>query len=136
VTPIVVRGADELAAKTNRIAGRLERPDGAAPKLSDILRARIKARFDAQGEGDWAGHAPATVERWGDHPILRATGALEAALTGGTAHASGSQIRYAPAAPFYGAIVNGRRPIMPAGDAELATQAADALAEHVMGGET
>jgi hypothetical protein len=135
VSPIVVRGAQELAAKTDRIAGRLERPDGAAPKLSDILRARIRARFDAQGEGDWPAHKPATVERWGEHAILRATGALEAALTGGRAEASGTQIRYAPAAPFYGAIVNASRPIMPAGDADLAGQAADALAEHVMGGE-
>ena len=106
MSPLVVRGATELAAKTDRIAGRLEQPAGAGARLSDILRARIRARFDAQGEGDWAAHAPATVERWGDHPILRATGALEAALTGGHADASGSQIRYAPAAPFYGAIVN------------------------------
>jgi hypothetical protein len=136
VTPIVVRGAQELAAKTDRIAGRLEQPAGAAGRLSDILRARIKARFDAQGEGDWAAHAPATVERWGEHPILRHTGALEAALTGGHAEASGAQIRYAPAAPFYGSIVSSSRPIMPAGDAELADQAAAALAEHVMGGET
>jgi hypothetical protein len=136
VSPLVVRGAKELAAKTDRIAGRLERPEGASGRLADILRRRIAARFAAQGEGDWAGHAPATVERWGEHAILRATGALEAALAGGNVEGSGTQLRYAPAAPFYGSIVNASRPIMPAGDAELATQAADALGEHVMGGET
>ena len=132
---MIVRGAQELAAKTDRIASRLERPDGASGRLSDILRRRIAARFSAQGEGDWAGHAPATIDRWGEHAILHATGALEAALTGGRAEASGTQIRYSPGAPFYGAIVNGRRPIMPTGDNELAGQVAEALAEHVMGGE-
>jgi len=132
---VIVRGANELAAKTDRIAGRLERPAGAEPKLSEILRARIQARFAAEGEGDWAAHSAATVERWGEHAILRATGALEAALTGGRGEASGTQIRYAPPAPFYGAIVNAARPIMPAADAELAQQATAALAEHVMGGE-
>jgi hypothetical protein len=136
VSPIIVRGARELAAKTERIAGRLERPDGASGPLSDILRRRIAARFASQGEGDWAGHAPATIERWGEHAILRATGALEAALTGGTVEGSGTQLRYAPAAPFYGSIVNASRPIMPDADAELASQAAEAIAEHVMGGET
>jgi hypothetical protein len=132
---VIVKGAAELAAKTDRIAGRLEQPAGASARLSDILRARIRARFDAQGEGDWAAHTAATVERWGEHPILRASGALEAALTGGHVEGSGTQVRYAPAAPFYGSIVSSSRPIMPAGDAELASQVADALAEHVMGGE-
>jgi hypothetical protein len=136
VSPIIVRGAQELAAKTNRIAGRLEQPAGAAGRLSDILRARIKARFDANGEGDWAPHTEATVERWGEHPLLRHTGALEAALLGGDAQASGTQIRYAPALPFYGSLVNEARPIMPSADDELAGQAAEAIAEHVMGGET
>jgi hypothetical protein len=132
---VIVRGADELAAKCDRIAGRLERPAGAEGKLSDIMRGRVQARFTADGEGDWPAHSPATIERWGEHAILRATGALEAALTGGQAHASGTQIRYAPDQPFYGAFVDRRRPVMPPADAELAGQLADALAEHVMGGE-
>jgi hypothetical protein len=136
VSPIVVRGADELAAKTGRMAERLRNPAGAAPRLQDILRARIKARFDADGEGDWAPLSEATVARWGEHPILRRTGALEAALLAGTAQAAGSEIRYAPDVPFYGALVNEDRPVMPAGDDELAGQAAEAIAEHVMGGET
>ena len=136
MSPIVVRGADELAAKTGRMADRLRNPAGAAPRLQDILRARIKARFDADGEGDWAPHSAATTERWGEHPILRHTGALEAALLSGSAQAVGGQIRYAPSLPFYGALVNEDRPIMPAGDDELAGQAAEAIAEHVMGGET
>lgn len=133
MTPIVVRGAQELAAKTDRIAGRLERPDGASDKLADILRRRIKARFDAQGEGDWPAHASSTIERWGQHAILHQSGALEAALTGGRVE-GGLPLRYAPSAPFYGAIVNASRPIMP-GDTQLALEAAEALAEHIMGGE-
>ena len=136
MSPIIVRGAQELAAKTNRIAGRLEQPAGAADRLSDILRTRIRARFDAHGEGDWAPHSEATVARWGQHDLLRHTGALEAALTGGHAQASGTQIRYAPDLPFYGSLVNEDRPIMPTADDELAGQAAEAIAEHVMGGET
>lgn len=135
MSPLIVRGAQELAAKTDRIAGRLERPDGAEGKVASILGDRIRARFAAGGEGDWPGHAAATDERWGPHPTMRLTGALEQALTGGRAQTSGSQIRYAPDSPFYGAIVNARRPIMPAGDDQLAGQVADALAEHVMGGE-
>jgi hypothetical protein len=132
VSPLIVRGADELAAKTDRIAGRLESPTGAEPTLSDILRGRIERRFQAQGEGDWAPHAPATDERWGSHQLLRLTGALQAALAGASGRVEGTTIRYAPDAPGYAAIVNGRRPIMPEGDTALADELAAALAEHVM----
>ena len=78
MSPLIVRGAQELAAKTDRIAGRLERPDGAEGKVASILGDRIRARFAAGGEGDWPGHAAATDERWGPHPTMRLTGALEA----------------------------------------------------------
>lgn len=129
---MIVRGATELAAKTDRIAGRLERPSGA--ELTDAMQASIRRAFDTQGGGSWAPHAAATDERWGAHPVMRLTGALEQALTGGRAQASGDQIVYRPAGdPGSGAIATGRRPVVV--DDKLASELADRLGEHVMGGE-
>ena len=137
---MIVRGADELAAKTGRIADRLERPAGAERQLTPLFQQRIAQRFGSGGDGEWAPLSGETVEtkaRKGLDPgILRATGALEAALAGGHAEASGDQIRYAPAsALFYGSIVAARRPILSSSEGELGGQIADALAAHVMGGE-
>jgi hypothetical protein len=132
--PIVVKGADALAVKTKRIAARLEQPAGAEGDLTNIFRQRINARFQAGGEGAWPGHEPATIDRWGEHPTLRLTGALQAAMTSGHARASAETIVYSPDAPFYGAIVDASRPIMPPGDAQLADQVTHALDDYVMGG--
>jgi hypothetical protein len=131
---VTVKGADELAAKTTRIAARLEQPGGAENDLTTIFRQRLAARFQAHGEGDWSPLAPETVRRWGAHSPLDLTGALRAAMTGGTAQATADQIAYSPDAPFYGAIVNAARPVMPPGDAALADSVTHALDNYVMGG--
>ena len=133
MTPVVVKGAAELAAKTGRIADRIEHPSGA--NLAPIFQRRIEQRFSSSGEGSWAGHSAATVERWGSHAVLRLSGALESAMTHGRVEGSGTSIEYRPAAPFYGAIVDRRRRIIPEGDAQLASEVTDELARHVMGGE-
>jgi hypothetical protein len=132
---IEVRGADELRVKTERIATRLEQPAGAEPELTAIFQSRLAGRFAAGGEGDWAPLAGATTERWGEHPPLRLTGALQAAMSSGQAQATGDTITYDPNAPFYGAIVNASRPILPPADPELADQVTRALDAYVMGGQ-
>jgi hypothetical protein len=131
---LVVRGGAELGAKCDRIAGRIEQPSGASADLASIFQQRIERRFAGHGEGDWPGHAPATIERWGSHPLLQLSGALHSALTSGRVDVDGATLRYAPDAPFYGAIVSGRRPVMP-DDPALSHEVAETLAEHIMGGE-
>ena len=131
---VTIRGADQLAAKTERIAGRLEQPAGAAGDLAAVFQRRMQVRFDAGGEGDWAPLDPATIARHGDHPPLRLTGALQAAMVGGQVDTSADAIRYLPDPPFYGAIVDASRPIMPPGDQQLADDVTTALDAYVMGG--
>lgn len=132
---IVVHGADELAAKCERIGSRLENPEGASDKVTAAIRQRIERQFATDGEGAWPGHAPATVERWGEHATLRLTGALQAALTGGTARSEGGGFRYEPTTDlFYGSIVTRRRPVVAPGDDELAGEVAEAIATNAFEG--
>jgi hypothetical protein len=131
---IEIKGADELRTKTERIATRLEQPAGAEPELTAIFQSRLASRFAAGGEGDWAPLSDATTERWGEHPPLRLTGALQAAMTSGQATATADAITYDPNAPFYGAIVDASRPVMPPGDPQLADEVTRALDAYVMGG--
>jgi hypothetical protein len=133
VTPVIVQGAAELAAKTDRMAQRIEHPSGA--NLAPIFQRRVEQRFSSSGEGSWAGHSAATVERWGAHSVLRLTGALQSAMTHGRVEGSGVSIEYRPDAPFYGAIVDRRRRIIPEGDSQLTGEVADELARYVMGAE-
>lgn len=132
---MIVRGADELAAKTDRIAGRLEHPSGAEPQLTDAMQASLRRAFETGGFGAWASHAPATDERWGAHAVMRLSGALEAALTGGRAQATGTQIVYRPSGdPGSGRIATGRRPVTV--DPVTAAKAAEAINEYAFRGET
>lgn len=132
---MIVRGANELAAKCDRIASRLENPEGASDKVTSAIRQRIERQFATSGEGGWAGHSAATVERWGEHAVLRLTGALQAALTGGTARSEGGGFRYEPTSDlFYGTIVTRRRPVLAPGDSELAGEVAEAVAANAFEG--
>lgn len=131
-----VKGAKELREKTERIASRVESPGGASARLTEIFRSRIEQRFSSGGDGSWASLSAETVEtkaRKGLDPgILRATGALEAAMTGGQAQVTGQQIRYEPSgAAYYGVIVSARRPIIPRSDPELADDVVSALVDHI-----
>jgi hypothetical protein len=134
---VKVKGAAELARKTDEMARRLERPSGAEGRFTAAFRSRIERRFDHSGDGEWAPLSAATVEtkagKGQDPRILRATGALHAAVTAGHATVGSGQISYDPSgAPLYAAIVNARRPIIGDGDPQLAQDVLDAYAEHVM----
>jgi hypothetical protein len=131
MTPVIVKGANELAAKTGRMADRLTHPSGA--QLAPIFQRRIAQRFSSSGEGQWPAHSAATVERWGSHSLMRLSGALESAMTHGRVEGGSTSIEYRPQAPFYGAIVNRRRPIIPNADAQLAREVSDELGRYVMG---
>jgi len=66
-------------AGTIRALQKLATVPAAVSKLAaEEIKAEIDASFtqnrDPYGK-TWAPHAPATVERWGKHPLLRLTGA-------------------------------------------------------------
>jgi hypothetical protein len=131
---IKVTGADDLSAKTTRIASRLENPSGADRDLTSIFRGRYEARFSSSGDGTWAPLSEETVRKKGSSEILVATGALQAAMVGGDARAAAESITYQTDPPFYGVIVSAKRPVPPPADAELAEQITTALDAYVMGG--
>jgi hypothetical protein len=62
-----------------RVADLARVPSRAAGRVSTALKGLLEEEF--QGEADpygnaWKPHAPATVERWGEHPVLTLSGAM------------------------------------------------------------
>jgi hypothetical protein len=132
---VIVHGAQELADKVGRISGRLERPTAAEEQVGQVLSAHMARRFASDGDGQWAPLLEETVSRKSaeglDPRILRATGALEEALTGGKVSTGGTTLTYRPDAPDYAVYADAKRPIVGVDD-ELAGQVSEALADHVM----
>ena len=70
----------QLAANVGRLA---QVPSRASKRAAVEIRALIEEEFDAEADpygNAWKPHAPATVERWGEHPILRLSGDMRASL--------------------------------------------------------
>ena len=62
-----IRALGKLARVPSRVAAI------AAPKIEAEIRKTFAENRDPYGKA-WAPHKPATVKRWGEHPLLRLTG--------------------------------------------------------------
>jgi hypothetical protein len=76
-----------LARRIMTLAGYLENFKPPLEASREVARADMENHFDTESgpEGAWAPLADATIERWGEHPILQLTLALRGAATADTA---------------------------------------------------
>lgn len=51
----------------------------AAERISDLIDDQFSSGTDPYGAA-WEAHAPATVARWGEHPVLELSGALRGSV--------------------------------------------------------
>lgn len=93
-----------------------------AHELEDLIQAEFDGQHDPYGHA-WKKHAPATVQRWGEHPILDLTSKMRGSVNVRPMQGAGVAISIAhPAAPhqtgWSGPQGSGpARPILPAGRA-------------------
>jgi hypothetical protein len=94
-----------LARKIMALSGYLENFIPPLEASREIAIADMQNHFDTESgpEGAWAPLSAETIKRWGEHPILNLTGAMEAAATSPSAYPiDGNDLFFSTAGlPFY-----------------------------------